>query len=66
MSEFIKNEIKRTGYGAYKVLRGNKKAKETGITAAIINLVVNEPSKKMKATMLHEILALWKDIQDKY
>lgn len=65
MSDFVKSEIKRTGYGAYKVLRGNKKAKEAGITAATINLVVNEPSKKMKATMLHEILALWKGIPDK-
>jgi hypothetical protein len=66
MSEFVKSEIRRTGYGAYKILRGNKKAKENGINAAKINLVVNCSSSKMKATMLHQILALWKDISDKY
>jgi len=65
MSEFVKSEIKRTGYGAYKILRGNKKAKENGINAAKINLVVNGAVQKMKATMVHQILALWKDIPDK-
>lgn len=61
MSDFVKNEIKRTGYGAYKILRGNKAAKEKGITAATINLIANGCSKKMKATIIHQILALWKD-----
>ena len=46
-------------------MRGNKKAKENGINAAKINLVVNGAVQKMKATMVHQILALWKDIPDK-
>jgi hypothetical protein len=65
MSEYVKSEIKRTGFGRYKILRGNKKAKENDITAAEINLVINCCSSKVKATMLHQILALWKDKPDK-
>lgn len=65
MSDFVNKEIKRTGFGAYKILRGNKKAKENGITASQIHLVTNGSSKKMKATMLHQILALWQNITDK-
>ncbi|RBW59548.1 hypothetical protein DS884_07380 [Tenacibaculum sp. E3R01] len=65
MSAYVKNEIERTGIGVHKILRGNTEAKKVGITSSQIKSVIECSSRKMKATMVHQILALWNDIPDK-
>ncbi|WP_442267634.1 hypothetical protein ACSIGC_08175 [Tenacibaculum sp. ZS6-P6] len=65
MSAHVKNEIERTGIGVHKILRGNTEAKKAGITSSQIKSVIECTSLKMKATMVHQILALWNDKPNK-
>lgn len=65
MSDFVNKEIERTGRGVMSILRGNKIAKEAGITSSQIRSVINCRSKNMKAEMLDLILNLWADKPDK-
>lgn len=56
--EFIKHEIARTGIGPQKALKGNKEAKEAGLTSGIIYGILGMNSNIKSARKRHVDLAL--------
>lgn len=62
----IKNEIKRTGYGPQRALKGNVQARQIGLTSGIIYGVIGQNGirKSIKQTHLELTLKLWKNIPD--
>lgn len=67
----IKSEIERTGCGASKVLRGNKKARDIGLRSSIINYWIKEEksdapkSKTAKTEHIELAEKLWDNIPNK-
>ena len=65
--EWILSEIKRTGIGPQRILKGNKEARELGLTSGIIYRLTGQNGKADTAREEHIRLALklWQDIPDK-
>lgn len=65
--EWILSEIKRTGIGPQRILKGNKKAREIGLTSGIIYRLTGQNGKADTAREEHIRLALklWQDTPDK-
>lgn len=65
--DHILSEIKRTGIGPQRILKGNKKARELGLTSGIIYRITGQNGKADTAREEHIRLALrlWQDTPDK-
>ncbi|WP_339608499.1 hypothetical protein [uncultured Roseivirga sp.] len=63
----ILSEIKRTGIGPQRILKGNKEAREIGLTSGTIYRLTGQNGKALTAKTKHVELALklWEDIPDK-
>lgn len=63
----ITSEIKRTGFGPERALKGNIKAREIGLTSGIVYRITGQNGKALTARAEHVELALklWNDIPDK-
>ena len=69
VSQEVKDSIqfqeKRTGIGPQKLLRGNKEAKQIGLTSGIIYSWTNGRSKTCKQVHFDLCIKLWEDLPDK-
>ena len=65
LSSFLKKEIERTGVGAMAILRGNKIAKEMGLTSGKIERLINLSRKKIRSNELEIIKELWREVPNK-
>lgn len=65
--DHILSEIKRTGIGPQRILKGNKGARELGLTSGIIYRITGQNGKADTAREDHIRLALelWRDTPDK-
>lgn len=61
--EHIQAEIKRTGYGFARALKGNKEAKAKGLNSGILYSWV--AGKRARKEHLELARSLWEDIPDK-
>ncbi len=62
LQDFIKSEIERTGIGPQRALKGNKEAKEAGLTSGIIYRIIGQNGHVRKVKKQHTYLlkTLWK------
>ncbi len=67
IQDFIKSEIERTGIGPQRILKGNKEAREIGLTSGIIYRIIGKNGSDLTArkTHLELVLKLWSSIDEK-
>ena len=67
IQDLIRCEIKRTGYGPQRVLKGNVQAKRIGLTSGTIYRMIGKNGiiKSAKKSHVELAVALWKDLPDK-
>ncbi|MHA7099546.1 hypothetical protein [Fabibacter pacificus] len=64
IQDLIKSEIERTGIGPQRILKGNKEARELGLTSGTIYRIIGKNGSDLTAKKAHIelVLKLWSSI----